>query len=94
MKALASLLILTTMSASAVDIDYCKNLQSLAGTVMEMRQDNFAMSDLHDTLGDKRLPMLLSAYEVPLYSTIEYKKKAIVKFKNQAFKACIEQGGS
>ena len=70
---------------------YCAGKSELAGKIMEMRQDNFEMSELYSVLsGDAgNLTIVKMAYESPLYLGAEYKAREIIRFKNEIFMICV-----
>ena len=77
--------------------DPCKVLEMFAGRVMERRQNGALMSDLiriidngdYEEINDRMMKkIIVSAYDKPLYSTDDYKQKAILQFKNDIYMKC------
>ena len=70
---------------------YCAGVSKLAGQIMEMRQDNYEMSELYTVLSGHAgsLTIVKMAYESPLYLGDEYKAREITRFKNEIFMICV-----
>lgn len=69
----------------------CEYLGDMANTVMNSRQEGAAMSDMMKhfynddtmpTLKDMHKSIIISAYEIPRYSTNEMQHKATQDFRN------------
>jgi hypothetical protein len=91
-KLLAITLLLSFASAASEDIKHCKGMSTVAGQIMEFRQQNADIAGLYELLADSQssIIMVSMAYKEPLYSTNEYKTRSIAKFKNEVFMICIE----
>jgi hypothetical protein len=89
------LLLTTLLSFAAIaddETEYCTGVSTLAGSIMEMRQDGVAMSELYEVLAGSTgsLQMVKLAYQYPMYETREYKIKEVARFKDQLFMLCID----
>jgi hypothetical protein len=99
MNKLLSVLTLTaTLSFTAQAdeaIDTCTGLSALANKIMEMRQENISMADMHNVLkgNDVSIALLKEAYKKPAYSTVVNKQREIDAFKNDTFMVCIQTMG-
>lgn len=85
---------LLSFNAQANDDDFkkCKDIEGVAGLIMEMRQKGTPMSDMikaanGDPLGKV---LIIEAYDRPKYSTDQNKKDAVQRFKNIIFGTCIK----
>ena len=90
--ALTAALSFNVSASNEEEGNMCDGYSKLAGTIMEMRQENTAMSEMYNVLkgNDVSIALLKEAYKVPLYSVDSNKLKAVNEFKNTAFMACIE----
>jgi hypothetical protein len=89
---LAVTALLSFSSVASEDIKHCKGMSTVAGQIMEFRQQNADIAELYELLADSQssIIMVSMAYKEPLYSTDEYKTRSIAKFKNEVFMICIE----
>ena len=81
--------------------DICKAVESLAENTMKARQAGSAASDMlgigeiegvKGTNESKLLKIIvLSAFEVPRYSSPEYRRRAVEDFKNEWYIWCIRR---
>ena len=99
MKTLILATALTALSFTAIAEDkpsdkltLCKELSTLAGRYMTLRQSGTSMADIYHTAnGDDVIELMIErAYEVPRYPTKKYRDDEIVKFKNDWFLGCIK----
>jgi hypothetical protein len=95
MNKLALLTITTLLSFSSVanqNVKQCKVMSTVAGQIMEFRQQNADIASLYELLegNQSSIIMVSMAYKEPLYSTDEYKSRSITKFKNEVFMICID----
>lgn len=93
-KIITALALTATLSFTAQAdeaIDTCTGLSALANKIMEMRQENISMADMHNVLkgNDVSIALLRDAYKKPAYSTSLNKQRAIDTFKNDVFLVCI-----
>ncbi|MFT6988154.1 MAG: hypothetical protein ACJASL_000114 [Paraglaciecola sp.] len=90
---LALTALLSFGSLASEDNGYCKGMSKVAGQIMEFRQQSVDMAELYELLKNSKgsLIILKMAYDVPLYSTDEYKLREIAKFKNEIFMICISK---
>jgi hypothetical protein len=80
-------------SVADENTEHCKGVSSLAGSIMEMRQDGAEMSELYEVLEGSEASLLIVnlAYQYPMYETRQYKLREVARFKNQLFMICINQ---
>ena len=91
--ALAATLLTTTPVTAKEDV--CASLAELAGDVMELRQGGVPLSEMMKIAeGDELLRfLLLEAYNVPRFSTKEYKDLAIKDFSDMLALVCYNEMG-
>jgi len=95
---LVSTLLLSMPIYSSAEDDICGSLESLAGRIMESRQNDIPMSALVNELTkmeDKKLAdlvrqMIIDAYEISSYSSDSYKEKAVLEYRNSIYLECIK----
>ena len=70
----------------------CKAFSEMAGNVMEGRQVGVPMSKMMGVLGDTELgeELVISAYEVPKFSTPEYIQDTEQEFEDAWYMRCIK----
>ena len=87
----ASILLSFNLMANE-DAAHCKVMSSLAGDIMELRQQNADIASLYELLEDSQsaIIMISMAYKEPLYLTDEYTKRSVSTFKNTVFMICID----
>ena len=70
----------------------CKDISEFAGSVMQIRQQGTPMSDLYERANGSKVieSLIILAYEVPKFSTAEYKQREVNKFKNEFFLTCVK----
>ena len=70
--------------------EYCKEVYETAVIVMNLRQSGVSMPDLMGwTDGDELSTLMVeTAFETPLYSTDEFKERAIASYSEVFYKAC------
>jgi hypothetical protein len=95
MNKLSLLTITALLSFSSVaneDLKQCRGMSTVAGQIMEFRQQNADMASLYELLegNQSSIIMVSMAYKEPLYSTDEYKSRSITEFKNEVFMICID----
>ena len=98
MKTTILLILLLTLSpVSAITLEDCNDISNFAATVMRSRQANIDMvkviqvvQDNDDAAKDAMEFIVKDAYSQPGYSTIKYKTKAIMQFKNKYFLECYK----
>jgi hypothetical protein len=79
-------------STQSID-EFCTNVATLAGKIMEGRQDGVLMEDMFKVFGpEDRMfrGMVVAAYEQSMYSTPVIKNRAILDFRNDWFRSCIK----
>ena len=96
MKILTTALLITASSISysnQTNINTCGANASLAGKIMELRQDQFDLFEVHKAMsGDnKTINLVNRAYEKPAYQMQENKLREIQRFKNQIMLECMQQ---
>ena len=82
-----------TASAESSKFEMCKTISSLAEQIMTSRQAGLDMAEMYELSKDSKLgqSMVMMAFDKPLYSTEDYKRTEISKFKNLWFKECIKR---
>ena len=90
---LAVTALLSFSSAADEAVEYCAGVSKLAGQIMEMRQDNYEMSEMYTVLRGHAgsLTIVKMAYESPLYNGDKYKAREIARFKNEIFMICVSE---
>ena len=70
--------------------EYCKEVYEIAVSVMNLRQSGVSMPDLMGWADGDDLSTLMveTAFETPLYSTDEFKERAIASYSEMFYKAC------
>lgn len=76
-------------------ITQCKQWSEVSGKIMEYRQQGQLMSDIMGMFEGVDLngavqKIIVSAYELPRYSTDEYQERAIADFANDVFLGCVK----
>lgn len=67
----------------------CKQIESMASVVMKARQYNVPASKMMELAENElRVAMIEEAFSEPLYSSEEYKQKAIQGFANKYYMQC------
>ena len=92
-KLLLVVTFLTAFNVSAkLTINGCKNLEEIAGVIMEVRQGGASMREMIETAdGDELAEILIvEAFDVPLMSSESGKNKKVEQFKNSVFKMCFK----
>ena len=87
------LILIATLTLSTVaQADYCQEIEGLARTIMNNRQNDVPLVSMIKTLKDSELAkkMTLDAYEKPMFSGKAYKDKSINKFANTWYMACLK----
>lgn len=88
-----------TVSANAETKEkVCVSANSVAKTVMTQRQNGVAMADIYASTAEVKpeesrqfiRAVIRLAYDKPLYSSPEHKKKAITEFQNEIFSRCLK----
>ena len=101
MRKLLSILLLTAAAAASVsakpNLNFSKNcdeLYTVSRMLMQYRQEGKPMNVIINSLkGDKIMrPLVIAAYDVPQYSSPEFKNREINKFANMVYKLCISGG--
>lgn len=94
LTALALTLTFTTNASeeNKGEVDVCNQISELAERYMTLRQDGVSMSKLYKTAKGNKLveKMVVDAYEVPKFSTDEYREIQVSKFKNRWFLNCVK----
>lgn len=92
MKKLILFLLLLPAVSFADKVDVCQDFAMSAAKLMDLRQQGVDMSYVLQRLKDfaPAKTLIMAAWEVPLYSTDQYKRKAIVEFKNMVFHECLK----
>lgn len=91
-----TMVIITTAIATAKEWqEQCGDITRLAGTIMETRQLGASMQSMMESLSmeDQKNfgAMVVDAYEQPLFSTPEYRKETVEKFKNKWCLYCVKR---
>ena len=70
--------------------EYCKEVYEIAVSVMNLRQSGVSMPDLMGWADGDDLSTLMveTAFETPLYSTDEFKERAVASYSEMFYKAC------
>ena len=95
MKKLLILLLLIPVLAAAEEadeVDICQDFANSAAMIMELRQNGADMSDVLQKLKgfEPAKSIIMAAWSVPQYSTLQYQRNAIVMFKNEVFLSCLK----
>lgn len=96
MKAFLILLILnlTMLPVHAEDWrETCSTVGELATTIMESRQSGASMAKLMEAVpegGSYIETLIISAYDVPRYSTERMQKKAVEEFRDEVYLECVK----
>lgn len=78
------------------DIDYCVEISTIAGEIMEHRQNGGNFGTIYKTnMGEENLTkavrgMVTEAFNVPIFKSLDDKKKAENWFKEKIIKLCIK----
>lgn len=91
--AAAMLMVPTAVSAQSTSL--CSEIGSLAGSIMEARQNNMSKTQVmslveRNAVYNLVVSLIDLAYSVPVYPTQEMKFTAIISFENQAEYICYE----
>lgn len=80
------------VQADSTPLEECKAISYAAGEVMKGRQNGSEMAAMYElTDGNKMFEvMVIEAYKQTMYTTEEYKNRAVVKYKNLWFGECIK----
>jgi hypothetical protein len=86
-----------TLSASTVVAEtaadkyaYCESMAGLAESMMNVRQAGKSLSSmLAITTNEAFKPLLINAYQTPVFSTEKYKQDAINKHRDDVHTACL-----
>jgi len=92
-KLLLAVTLLLAFNANAkLTINGCKNLEEIAGVIMEVRQGGASMREMIEAAdGDELAEILIvEAFDVPLMSSESGKNKKVEQFKNSVFKMCFK----
>jgi hypothetical protein len=91
--------IVSTIGVQADNSDSCENIDKTAENIMTSRQSGVPMVEVvklvnenikSDTLNKFVTEMVKDAYKEPRFSTQDYKKKAILDFRNKWYLFCLE----
>lgn len=76
-----------------VQMELCKGYAKMARTIMEIRQDGAPMDGAMEVVkgSAQAQQLLISAYEVPQYSSDRYKEREVQKFGNETYLACVKE---
>ena len=73
----------------------CDQVDSLAQTIMERRQNGMPARDMYDAMGadgnDIAAQMIDEAYDKPRYQTDDMKEQTVQEFRNRWFQICRRQ---
>lgn len=90
---LCFLLLLAPAIAMADDVEVCSEFADSAKMIMELRQQGVDLSEVMKRKAIKDFELgrkiVLLAWGQPLYSTEEYKVRAVMQFKNEVFRQCM-----
>ena len=98
--ALTLVVSLPTLASESIDVGICEEVEPLARSVMYARQNDMSLKRLMQILTESAdsAPILglarklaLDAYSQDNYATKEMKQKAINKFANQYYLACLSK---
>jgi hypothetical protein len=97
-KHLAIAALIATSQAKALPIEACIPIESLAGTIMQSRQDGQLLSFWYgfaETQAEDMRPIIIAlanhAYSLGEYRSDEYKRHQLIAFKNEVFSTCIRE---
>ena len=73
-------------------VELCASSANLAKTIMEVRQNGGEMFKLLEVANGDELAekIVIAAFDEPLYSTEEYKKRAAREFSNEVMLICMK----
>ena len=85
-------LVMFTANSFATTRSDCDAIADYASALMEGRQVGVSMSESFTIAGDSKFlqNMVIRAYEQPAYSTEKYQDRAVKKFTDEYFLACIK----
>ena len=92
-KTILAVTILMAFNVKAgTTIETCNLLEDMAGAIMGARQRGNSMRSMIKKADNHKEAQqyVIEAFEVPIYDSKEYKKKATDRFKNKAFKECFK----
>lgn len=91
------------LSTKTTRSDMCVSVSEFAKSIMERRQNGESITDIIGILDKARSEhstpetiynaannIILKAFDKPLYSSDEYKQKAIIEFSNQTYISCMK----
>lgn len=98
MRIAIAAVVLTVSPAWADAIETCKHAASLAGKVMEARQNGATIKDVIGPILDstpkesKRLmqSIVMGAFEQPRYTTPINQRNAVADYENDTFVSCMD----
>jgi len=93
LKATLTALVVTATPLTA-ETDHCKQMGDMAAQIMEAREVGVPLSSMMDIAADNDLlkALILSAYQVPRFSTGDYRQEAITDFRNEVEVMCYGDG--
>ncbi len=70
----------------------CDSISTLAGSIMEARQEGIAMSNAMKIADGNKLAelMVAGAFDTPRYGTADYKKRTIEEFRDSWYLKCTK----
>lgn len=95
-KLLTGILLALSISVTPAHADNqgvaCMKLYELAATVMEARQVGVTLPDMVNAIGDDpfTMDMLKNAFKVSRYNGEDYQQKAIERFAEKYYLACVK----
>ncbi len=89
-KLILAIAIIASTSAQAEELSHCERVESLSRTIMTNRQADIPLIKMMKTAsGELVKSLILMAYKKPLWSADKNKERAINKFANEWYIACL-----
>lgn len=90
-----TLIALIGTAAAEEKQDVCVQMDSLAKNIMEARQAGVELSRMIELSKKNNVyeavkPLLIAAYDYPVFTGEQYQKKAVLNFKNDVYLQCLK----
>lgn len=97
-KTILATFAIVSLNVNALDLEDCKSIEMLSTVIMKSRQNNVPMSKIIDvSIAHGNIeaikPVIIDAYNQPVFATENYKHQAISKFSNKWFLECYKVVG-
>ena len=87
------ILLLTILSTTVHSKDLCTEIELLAESIIKGKQKGVAMSKMIKVAADNKMlkRMIITAYDLPNYTTGDYNEKQVVAYKTRYYSACVKE---